>query len=108
MKKLLTLAVAFVIGIASLLAESTPVKYEGKNIGSIEWSYSIQTYESRAGSFTTITAENNTSEYVRVAFKTDAGGFESVVIPPYETKSVTIGTNKAATYAICTSASVAK
>ena len=102
MKKFLTLAIAIVVGIASAFAGSERVKdRNGKVVGSVDWDYSIQTHETRDGSFTTITATNNSPEYVNISFKTDAGGYESLTIPPRETKSVTFGTDKRATTAYC-------
>ncbi|MDE5607652.1 MAG: hypothetical protein K2I64_01815 [Muribaculaceae bacterium] len=99
MKKLLALAMGIILSISSLIAETTPIEKNGREVGNIEWSYSIQTFETRSGSFTTITATNNSREFVKLSFKTDAGGFESMNIPPYETRQVTIGTNQAATRA---------
>lgn len=95
-----------VMGIVALFAETTPIKNGRDTVGTLSWSYSIQTYETREGSFTKITATNNSDQSVSAAFKTDAGGYESLYIPAHETREVTIDTNKAATRAFCLSATV--
>lgn len=106
MKKFLIIAISLIMGFAAAFAETETVKdRSGKQVGTVNWSYSIQTHETREGSFTTITATNNSKEYVTISFKTDAGGYESLDIQPYETKEVIIGTEKAATKAYCMSIS---
>lgn len=90
-----------VMGMVALFAESTPIKDGNKTVGTLNWNYSIQTYETRAGSFTTISATNNSEKFVAASFKTDAGGYETIHIPPYESREVTIGTAKAASRAYC-------
>lgn len=95
-----------VMGMVALFAESTPIKDGNKTVGTLNWNYSIKTFETRAGSFTTISATNNSEEFVTASFKTDAGGFETIHIPPYESREVIIGTNEAASRAYCMDARV--
>lgn len=102
MKHFLVFAISIIIGFASAFAGSESVKDKsGKAVGTVNWTYSIQTYETRDGSFTTISATNNSTVYVNISFKTDAGGYESMTIAPHESKEVIIGTDKTATTAYC-------
>ncbi len=97
MKKYLILFLAIVMSSIALVAENVPVKNrENKTVGTVTYSYRYQT--SSRGCFTIITVSNQTGEYVKLSFGTNAGGAEGVNLRPYEeNKEVIIGTTKTPT-----------
>lgn len=96
MKKLLLVAMMLISSLFLAFAESVDVKYGGQVIGQLDYSYDIQTFETRSGCFITVTITNNSDEYVGGTISPIGieGCTNSFTVGPHKTTKVTYGCNE--------------
>ena len=77
-------------------AESVDIKYGGQVIGQLDYSYDIQTFETRSGCFITVTITNNSEEYVGGTISPTGieGCTNSFNVGPHKTTEITFGCNE--------------
>lgn len=97
MKKLFLVSSMMLISSLFLaFAESVDVKYGGQVIGQLNYSYDIQTFETKSGCFITVTITNNSDEYVggTIAPIGINSCTESFNVGPHKTTEITYGCNE--------------
>ena len=96
MKKIIMVSLLLLSSLFCVHADTADVIIGGKNIGTIDYSYSIQT-TSRGGCFITVTLRNNTDEFLAgtvMPTGTESSCSTHFNLRPYGKQELTIGCNE--------------